>query len=194
MHILYYAPGACSLACHIALREAGLTFDLRGTDFGPDFLKVNPKGLVPALLMDDGALLTEVPVILQYIADAAPATDLIAAPRSLARYRTLEWLAYTASELQKGYGNPRHSDETQGAVQARLRQRFDYVETALGSQSFLVDDHYSIADIYLFVVLRWSSLVGLPLAQWPKLEQFSQRVAARSAVQAALTAEGLAQT
>lgn len=187
---LYYAPGACALACHIALREAGLPFELCSTDFGPDYLKVNPKGLVPALRTDEGEVLTEVPVILHYIADQAPNLGLLA-PHSMARYRTLEWLAYIASELQKGYGNPRHSDETLTAVQTRLRQRFDHVAATLDTRMYLVENSYSVADIYLFVVLRWAPLVGLPLAQWPALERHTQRVSARPAVQAALLAEGL---
>lgn len=192
MHTLYYVPGACSLACHIALREAGLHFELARTDFGPEFLKVNPKGLVPALRTDTGIVLTEVPAILMYVADqAAPQLGMTARPRSITHYRTLEWLAYIASELHKGYGNPRHSDETQGAVQTRLRQRFDRVETVLATQSWLVEDRYSVADMYLFTVLRWSALVGLPLAQWPALEEHSRRVAARPAVKAALLAEGI---
>ncbi len=198
---LYFSPGACSLSPHIALREAGLSFTLERVDLktkqmasGGDFRQINPKGYVPALQLDDGSLLTEGPAIVQYIADRVPASKLAPAAGSMERYRLIEWLTYINSELHKGFSplfNPNTPEDKKDEYRAVLGKKFDFVSQRLGAQSYLLGDTFSVADAYLFTVLRWSRAVGIDPTQWPTLKAFSDRVAARPMVHAALVAEGL---
>ena len=198
---LYYTPGACSLASHIALRETGLEFGLIRVDLatgkteqGEDFRAINAKGYVPALRLEDGQLLTENQVILQYLADRQPESGLAPAAGTLPRYRLMEWLAFIATELHKGFGplwNPATPEATRQDTLTRLAKRFDFVEAALNQQQGLTDADFSIADAYLFTVLGWAPLHHIDLSPWPALQAFQQRVASRPAVQAALQAEGL---
>lgn len=198
---LYYAPGACSLSPHIALREAGLPFTLERVDLrrhrtaaDGDYLAINPKGYVPALQFDDGTVLTEGPAIVQWVADQAPAAQLAPPAGTLARYRLIEWLNFIGTELHKGFGPlfaPDVAPAAREAAVARLGRRFDYVAPVLAGQPFLLGEHFTVADGYLFVVLRWAQPLKFDLARWPALGAFSARVAARPAVQAALQAEGL---
>ena len=189
---LYFAPGACSLAPHIAACELGMKLTLVGADFGPELAEVNPKGLVPALELNDGQVLTEVPAILMYLADQQADAGLVPPPGDFQRYRTLEWLAFISSELHKGYGNPKHSDETGAVIVRRLEARFGLIEAALVRQDsgWLMAD-FSIADIYLYTVSRWLPLLGLDINTWPALAALCSRVAARPATCAALQAEGV---
>ena len=197
---LYYAPGACSQAPHIILLETGLPFEAVRVDLetkrletGEDYLDVAPKGAVPALELDDGQLLTENAVVLQYIADQAPGWHLIPPFGTIERYRVLEWLNYIATELHKGFaplfhptGEPRaHAMETIGT-------KLDYVEGELGLGPWLVGADFGVADAYLFVVLGWARHFHFDFARWPGLKAFRQRVGERPAVRAALHAEGLA--
>lgn len=198
---LYYTPGACSLASHIALRETGLEFGLIRVDLatgkteqGEDFRATNAKGYVPALRLEDGQLLTENQVILQYLADRQPESGLAPAAGTLPRYRLMEWLAFIATELHKGFGplwNPATPEATRQDTLTRLAKRFDFVEAALNQRQGLTDADFSIADAYLFTVLGWAPLHHIDLSPWPGLQAFQQRVASRPAVQAALQAEGL---
>ncbi len=199
---LYYSPGACSLAPHILLREAGLACDLERVDLGTkktaageDFLRINPKGYVPALVLDDGNVLTEVAVISQYLADQAPAAHLLPAS-GMARYRALEWLNFIATEIHKGVGplwNPAMPEEAKALARARLGERLAIVNAALQRAPYLPGPAYSAPDAYLYVVLNWCGLLKIDLAPWPALADHHARVGARPAVQAALRAEGLAQ-
>jgi len=198
---LYYTPGACSLASHIALRETGLEFGLIRVDLatgkteqGENFRAINAKGYVPALRLEDGQLLTENQVILQYLADRQPESGLAPAAGTLPRYRLMEWHAFIATELHKGFGplwNPATPEATRQDTLARLAKRYDFVEAALNQQQGLTDTDFSIADAYLFTVLGWAPLHHIDLSPWPGLQAFQQRVASRPAVQAALQAEGL---
>ncbi len=199
---LYYSPGACSLAPHILLREAGFDFALEKVDLknkktasGEDFLRLNPKGYVPALGLDDGSLLTEVAVISQYLADQAPAAHLL--PTSgMARYRALEWLNFIATEIHKGFGplwNPAVPEEAKRLARARLESRLAYVNQALQTSPYLPGPAFSAADAYLFVMLNWCGLQKIDLAAWPALFDYQTRLAARPAVHAALETEGLLQ-
>jgi len=198
---LYYTPGACSLASHIALRETGLEFGLIRVDLatgkteqGEDFRAINAKGYVPALRLEDGRLLTENQVILQYLADRQPESGLAPAAGALPRYRLMEWLAFIATELHKGFGplwNPATPEATRQDTLTRLAKRFDFVEAALNQRQSLTDADFSIADAYLFTVLGWAPLHHIDLSPWPALQAFQQRVASRPAVRAALQAEGL---
>lgn len=199
---LYYSPGACSLAPHIALREAGIAFEPVKTDIrakklpdGGDYFAVNPKGSVPALGLDSGDVLTENAAILQYIADAAPGGGLIPAS-GLGRYRVLEWLSYVGSELHKSYGmlwNPKASEEAKQTARELVAKKFDYVQARLGEGPYLTGETFTPADAYLFVMLDWTKMHGIDLARWPALVALQERIAARPAVQAAMRAEGLIQ-
>jgi glutathione S-transferase len=199
---LYYVPGACSMAPHIALREAGLSFEIdkmdpatRRTEKGEDYLKVNPKGSVPALRLDNGEVLTEVAVVLQYIADQKPGTGLAPAAGSMARYRLAEWLNYISSEVHKQLGpffNPKLPPEWRENQVGLLSKRFDILAERLKSHPYLMGDSFTVADAYLFTVLNWCNLLKVDLGKWPALTEYLGRIAARPSVQAALKAEGLA--
>ncbi len=197
---LYYASGACSLAPHIALSESGLDFtttkvDLRKHTFdeGSDFYAVHPKGYVPLLELDDGTRVSEVAVILQYIADRNPGT-LAPAFGSIERYRVMEWLNFIATELHKQFGPffyPTTPEATKEQQREKLAKRFDYLSKTLQAQPYLTGQAFTIADAYLFTILNWAPGLKIDLSPWPALQQFQARVAARPAVHAALVAEGL---
>lgn len=198
---LYYSPGACSLSVHIALREASLAFELvrvntktHKLEDDTDFYSINPKGYVPLLEFDNGERLSEAAAILQYIADQAPAKNLAPANGTMGRYRLQEWLNFTSSEIHKAYGvlfNPASSEEARTAARPRIISRLRLVEPQLADKPFLLGEHFSVADAYLFTVLNWSKWVGVDLSGLPNLVAFSERVAARPAVQEAMKAEGL---
>jgi len=198
---LYYSPGACSLASHIVAREAGVSVDLvkvdvaaKTTEEGEDYRAINLKGSVPALLLDDGSLLTEGSVISQFIADLAPEAGLIPPFGTLARYRTLEWLNFIATELHKGFGplwRKDTPDEFRMVVKHMLAMKFDFLELHLAGREFLLAGGFCIADAYAFTILSWAPVVGIDLAEWPNLATYVQRIAARTNVRVALAAEGL---
>jgi glutathione S-transferase len=198
---LYFSPGACSLSPHIALREAGLTFDTMKVDLatkqvadGTDFKAINPKGYVPVLQLDDGSVLTEGPAIVQYIADQAPVSKLAPAAGTLERYRLMEWLNYITSEMHKSFSplfNPQASDELKTLVRDALAQRFDYLSTQLQGKPYLMGETFTVADGYLFTVLGWTVPTQIDLSKWPVLTAYVDRIAARPAVRAAMQAEGL---
>lgn len=197
---LYYAPGACSLSPHIALREADLRFTLVKTDTktkklegGGDYWAINPKGYVPCLELDNGERLTEGPAIVQYIADRAPAKALAPESGSFERYRLQEWLNYVSTELHKAYGalfTPTTPQDYKPIVMERLALRYELVEAALSKQPYLLGAGFSVADAYLFVVTRWANHFQLSLERFPSLVAFQARVRERPAVRAALEAEG----
>jgi glutathione S-transferase len=198
---LYYAPGACSLAPHIALREAGIAFDLvrvegRGNLMaeGEPYANVTPKNYVPALRLDNGEVLTEGSAILPYIADLAPATKLAPAAGTLARYRLHEWLGYINSEVHKAFGpffTPDASDAAKQAARDSLGKKLAFVQSSLQGRDYLLGSDFTVADAYLAVVLGWCALVGVDLNQWPGLAAYRERIVARPAAQAAMRAEGL---
>jgi glutathione S-transferase len=195
---LYYSPGACSLHPHITLREAGVPFELERVDLrahkvardGSDYYAVNPKGYVPALRLDDGSLLTEGAVIDQYLADLKPEKNLIPAAGTMARYRVQEWLNFIAAEVHKSFGPLFGNDDAlKETARKRLAGKFELVEKTLASQPYLAGDHFTVADAYLFNMLRWTTFTGISLDGWPGLKAFFARVEARPAVQEALAAE-----
>lgn len=198
---LYYSPGACSMAVHIALREAGMAFDLDKVDLkakkaasGEDYYQVNAKGYVPALRLDDGQVLTEDAVLLQYVADQRPESGL--APRfgSMERYRLMEWLNFISSEIHKTLGalfNPAITPEWRADRVALFGRRADWLAGRLGNQPYLMGDQFTVADAYLFTVLRWCALHKIDTGKWPVLNDYMARIAARPAVVAAMKAEGL---
>jgi glutathione S-transferase len=200
---LYYAPGACSLSPHIVLRESGLPFDLEQVDnkekktkSGQNFWDVNPKGQVPVLELDEGERLTEGPVIVQYLADKKPGSGLAPASGTPERYRVQEWLNFTTSELHKSFGpifRPTTPEEYKKISKENLGKRFDWLDKQLADRQYLMGDKFTIADAYLFTVLRWSPRIEIDLGRWPNLKAYVDRVAARPKVREALQAEGLVQ-
>ena len=199
---LYYAPGACSLSPHIALREAGLKFDLEKVDIrskrladGSDYTQLNGKGSVPLLKLDDGRSLTEGPAIVQYIADLKPESGLAPPNGTYERYQLQEWLNFISTELHKQYSplfNPAIADEVKKLSRANIARRLEWLAKQLEGKSFLTGERFTVADGYLFVVLNWSRVVDVDLTPWPVLGKFLERVASRPTVQASLKAEGLA--
>ena len=198
---LYYSPGACSLSPHIVAHELGLPLTLekvdtkaKRTESGRDFWQINPKGYVPALELDNGEVLTEGPAIVQYLADQKGNTSLAPANGTLARARLQEMLNYVTSEIHKSY-SPLFSDATPEATRiermAYLHKRYDFIEKILAKQPWLLGEHFTVADAYLFTVTRWADFVKLDLSAFPNLQAFQKRVAARPAADAALHAEGL---
>jgi glutathione S-transferase len=198
---LYYSPGACSLSPHIAFREAGLPVTLVKTstkthqlDDGTDFYSINPRGYVPLLELDNGELLSEGPAIVQYLADKNPASGLAPAAGTLARYRLQEWLNFITSEIHKQFGPmfaPDTPAEYKAILKEKLGKRFDWLSGELKGKDYLMGTQFTVADGYLFTVLRWSGFVGIDLAKWPVLAAYVDRITARPKVQEALAAEGL---
>jgi len=198
---LYFAPGACSLSPHIVLEEAGIAADTeqvnnqeKKTKTGKDYWTVNPKGQVPALQLDNGEMLTEGPVIVQYLADQKPASGLVPPPGTIERYRVQEWLNFITSELHKSFGpifRPTTPDAYKTISRENLGKRFDWLDKQLAGKQYLMGDKFTVADAYLFTVLRWSPRVEIDISKWPNLKAYFDRVAARPKVQAAMKAEGL---
>lgn len=198
---LYYAPGACPLSVHITLCELGLPYTLVKVDLGTkkledeaDYLAINPKGYVPALQLDDGQLLTEVPAILTYLAEQKPEAGLLPAPGTVERARVMEWLTYTGTELHKSCSplfRPAASADWKAAALANLDRRLTYANAVLERTDYVTGTGFTVADAYLFVVLSWSDRLGIDLTRWPALIRFQERVAARPSVQRALREEGL---
>jgi glutathione S-transferase len=198
---LYYFTSACSQASNIALREAGLKFELVKVDHhthkaadGLELAAVNPKDYVPALTLDSGETLAENVVVLQYIADQNPASKLAPAYGTMERYRLMEWLSFINSEIHKTFSplfRKDAPDDTKQFALASLGKRLDYVQRALGSKTFLMGEQFTVADCYLFTVLSWAPYVKLDLGKWPELKRYVDRIHARPHVQEALRAEGL---
>lgn len=199
---LYYSPGACSLSPHIVLREAGLSFELeqvnlkeKKTKSGDDFLKINPKGYVPALQLDDGYVLTEGPAIVQWIADQKPASHLAPANGTSERYKVQELLNYVGTELHKNFGpffNPTTPDATKASLVQTLAKRYAWVDEKLEGKDYLTGSQFTVADAYLFTITNWANFVKFDLKDYPNVRAFQARVAARPKVQETLKAEGLA--
>ena len=197
---LYYASGACSLAVHIALREVGAAFDTVAVDLarhttadGADYFAVSPRGYVPLLELADGSRHTEGAALLQYVADLDASQALIGAAGSARRLAVLEWIAFVASELHKPFSWLWHKEtaaSTQQAVKDKFALRFAELDARLAKQDFLAGD-YSVADAYAFTIVNWCRFLALPLTQYPNLEAYLERVAARPKVREAMAAEGL---
>jgi len=196
---LYFASNACSLSPHIALRESGLPFQLERVDLktkrtasGEDFLTVNPKGYVPALRLDDGQILTEGAVIVQWIADQRPDAGLIPPAGTMARYRVQEWLHYIGTELHRGFV-PLYSkltpEEVKAAVREKLAMRFAFLAAAVETQPYLMGRTFTVADGYAFYTLRVWKRVVRPELPSQALQPYFERILARPAVIAALDAE-----
>jgi len=192
---LYYVPGVCSLASHIALREMGAEFQLDKVDrktkiaeSGVNYNQLNPKSYVPALQLDDGSVLTEGASILMYLADQEGGEKVAPKPGTKERYKLQEWLVFIATEIHKNF-SPLFRNTPDPTPRETLQKRLDLVADTLAKQPWLVGDNFTVADAYLFTVLRWAARVDLPLP--PSLQRFMERVKARPAVAQALQVEGL---
>lgn len=198
---LYYKAGACSLAPHIILRESGRDFTLESVDLmkktlenGDDYLAIAPKGQIPALLLDDNTLVTEAVVIMQYLADTVPDRQLLAPVGTINRYKTLEWLNFIATELHKGFTplfRPDTPDDFKPVVRGLLEKKLEYVNISLEGNEWISGQRFTIADAYLYNVLRWARAVKLEMTGLQNIDAYMARVAARPSVVAALAAEGL---
>ncbi len=200
---LYYSPGACSLSPHIVSRELGLPVELskvtfsadgRTTEEGENFFQVNPRGgYVPALRLDDSSVLLEGPAIVQYLADQAPEKGLLPECSTRAYYDAISWMTFISTELHKGfsplYGNP--PEEEKAKIIDRLKKRIAIIEAALEGKEYLLGSTFSIADCYLYTILRWTGQFGIDLAAYPHTKAFVARIEKRSGVQQALSEEGL---
>lgn len=196
---LYYAPDTCSLSPHIVLRELALAFELVKVDNrnkltadGRDFRLINPKGYVAALELDDGQILTEGPVIVQYLADLKPESGLAPPAGSWERVRLQEWLNFITSEIHAGSAllfNKTLPEKVVAVFREKLFRRFDYLQISLAEKAFLMGETFSVADAYLFAVLNWCKFFNIELDRWPALVAYRARISARPAVQAALLAE-----
>ena len=195
---LYFAPLTCSLSPHIVLRELGLPFELirvdnktKRTANGQDFLKINPKGYVAALVLDNGSVLTEGPAIVQYLADLVPGNSLAPANGTWERVRLQEWLNFIGTELHSGCAplfNPDIAPPTQAIFRKKLFKRLDYLAQALAQQDYLMGT-FGLADSYLFSVLKWLPVFNIEIQDWPRLAAYMARIEARPSVQAAMAAE-----
>ena len=200
---LHYKPGACSMASHIILNELGTSFELDKTDTdankteaGDNFLKISPNGYVPALITDEGEIITENPAVLQYLADQSPDADLAPPNGTLARTRLQEALNFISSELHVSFGPFFSGRELDGDARQRAEagvgRRAAHIEQRLADgRDFLLGDTFTIADAYAFVVLNWAGFVGVSLAAHPKTQAYVARIAARPAAIKAMVAEGL---
>jgi glutathione S-transferase len=201
---LYYSPGACSVAAHIVLREAGLAFEpvLASTKThklpdGTDYYTINPLGYVPVLELDDGTRLREVQVVLQYIADQVPLKNLAPANGTLLRYRLQEWLTFIGSEIHKSFTpffNPEFPGEAKRILADKLTSRYKWVNAQLEGKPFLMGDAFCVADAYLFAVTRWTKKMEIDLSACPNVRAYHERIASRPAVQEALKFEGISAT
>lgn len=198
---LYFSPGACSLAPHILLNEAGYKYDTEKVDLashktaaGGDFYGTNPKGYVPALTLDDGQLLTEVQVILQYVADHKPQTNLLPKPGTIERYRALEWLNFIATELHKGFSplfRPTTPEDYKTVVRGNLAKKLELLDKHLAGKQFVLGNAFSAVDAYAFTILRWGQYTQVDLTPYANITAYMGRMMARPQVQAALDQEGI---
>ena len=198
---LFYSPGACSLAPHIVLREAGQLFSLVKVDLGQhqttegeDYFAINPKGSVPLLELGDGTRISEGPVIAQFVSDQNQATSLMPPAGTMARYRVMEWQNYITSELHKGFSplfNAELGADAKQILSTVLFNKLGWVNSQLAGQSYLTGTTFTAADAYLFVVLGWTKHVGLDISSLSHVQRFVTMVSQRPAVREAMKAEGL---
>lgn len=196
---LFYSPNACSLAPHIVLRELGLPFDLikvdlqqHLTELGEDFYRLNKKGQVPVLQLEDGSFLTEGAVISQFLVDQFERKDLLPEINTVERYQTLSWMNFIAAEIHKAYSpffHKSYGEDSKTIFSTILNKHYAWIDQQLDGQNYLMGSNFTIADIYLFVVTRWADFIGLDLEHFIHLTAFMQRISHRQTVQDAIAAE-----
>lgn len=197
---LYYSPGACPLTIHVLLNDMGVDYELvrvdlksHQTEDGRDYYTINPKGYVPTLELDSGERITELPAIAQYLSETLQNYHLFP-QKGLPKIRVVEWLSFIGSEVHKNFAplfNPASSDEAKKAAQDKINSRFAYINQVLEQQAYVTSDVITIADIYLFVILRWASSMKLDLSQFPNLQVYKQKVSDYPAVQQSLKEQDL---
>ena len=198
---LYYSPGACSLSPHIVARELGIPFELKKVNTkdktiegGGDYWKVNARGYVPALELDNGEVLTEGPAIVQYLADQKPEAGLAPKNGTTERYRLQEWLNFLTSEVHKQFSplfKPNTPEDYKPIAKQNIATRFDWLDQQLDGKEYLTGKQFTVADAYLFVLTNWTKPTQIDLSKWPNIAAFQKRVAARPKVKEAMQAEGL---
>lgn len=200
---LYYSKGACSLAVRITIHEIGLDCEYEAVDLKTkktekdgDYLKINPKGAVPALVLDSKDVLTENCVIQQYLADQFNATQLLPPIEDFKRYRVLEWLNFISTDIHKTFGplfNPDMPQEIKNTFFIPLvKKKLTFAESYLGNNAFLLGDAFTLADSYLFVMLFWLGKFKLNIQEWPKLADYFERLKKRPSIEKSLAEEKLA--
>ncbi len=197
---LYYSPGACSMNPHILAEEAEIKLELVKVDLqthtledGSDFKKINPKGYVPALALDDGRLITENVAIDLYLCSLKPEKKLAPKADTPEYLEFFQQLLFITTEIHKGMGGlfAPLPDEAKEVLKKKLRTRLTFLADQLKERDFVFDGNFTAADAYLFTVLTWAPKVKVDLAEWPSLVAYQQRIAARPAVQRAMANEGL---
>lgn len=196
---LYFAPDTCSLSPHIVLLETGLPYTLVRVDMqskkmsdGEDYRKINPKGYVAALMLDDGTVLTEGPAIVQYLADQAPESGLAPKPGTFERVRLQEWLNFITGEIHAGSAplfNKALPEDVKSHFKTRLFARFDFIENHLADNTCLMGANFTVADAYLFTVLDWMRFFDIDLKTWPRIRAYMDQIALRPSVVAARKCE-----
>jgi glutathione S-transferase len=198
---LYYSPGACSLSPHIVACEAELPLELvkvdlqsKRTETGEDFRLINPNGYVPVLILDDGNTLMEGPAIVQYLADQAPGKKLVPLAGTFEHYQLQQWLNFISTEIHKSFSplfNPATPEAAKQLTIVSLTSRLETVAEHLSTRAFLLGEHFTVADAYLFVTLSWGPHVNFDISRWPVLVDYAAKISARPAVQMAMKEEGL---
>jgi len=191
---LFYMKGACSLAPHILLQEAGISHQLEKMDKADrsNVLKYNPQGLVPTMVLDNGNVLTEAAVILQYIADHKPESNLMPKIGTWERYKCMEWLNYVATEIHKGIGilfKPGFDDNAKKVLAGFMDPKLKLLNDHFASNEYFMGKNFTAPDAYAFVTLSWSKYVGIDLSKYPNVISFLERVKSRPSVTAAIRAE-----
>ncbi len=199
---LYYTQSVCSLAVRIILHELSLpcqfesvNLKTKQTESGQDYLTINPKGSVPALQLDNDEVLTENAVILQYLADKNNALELLPALGDMRRYRTLEWLNFISTDLHR-YCAPLFWSKIPEDIKKNLffpvlNTKLLFVDRHLQKNRYLMGNHFTLADSYLFVILIWLAKLKMPMTDWPNLFHYFIELKKRIAVQKALEEEGI---
>lgn len=198
---LYYAPGACSMAPHIVALDAGQKLELvkvdiptKKTEHGDNYWKINPKGYVPALVLDSGEVLTEVPAICQYIADQHPDAGLVSPYGSMQRYEEMAALNFTSAEVHKQIGalfNPALTPEMRNVQIGSISHRLRTLDKMLEGRDYIMGDRYTVADAYLITVLNWTGYHKVDISQWPNIQKYMSRMNSRENVRKAMVEEGL---
>lgn len=196
---LFFSPGACSLSPHIVANELGIPLDLvkvdlakKTTSENKDYYQITAKGYVPALQLDDERILTEGPAIVQYLADLKPEKNLLPKAGSFERAKVQEWLNFIGTELHKNFGplfNPKSTEVEKKDAVEKVHQKLDFIEKQLENTEFLTSSHLSVADIYLFNVVSWSSYVGIDISKYLALKIFMEKMSSRKSVKDAIDAE-----
>lgn len=200
---LYFKPGACSLASHIVLNELKQSFELESvnteqgiTDSGADYKRTNPNGYVPALQLETGDVITENIAILQYLGDKDPHSKLTPQHGTMEQVKLLELLSFASSELHKAFSpffsGSEMDEESQALAKSKISKRIDFINANLKPDSlYLLNDDFSVADAYVFVILNWSGFINFDLSPWPKVQSYIDRIKNRHSVVKAMTREGL---